>query len=196
MAQRFYNLVLLDSVRADIHSNRKLNYHYYTALKKSVYKPAAFFKGILLPLCKEGCTLREAVIVASVLQRVSIPMHHSAVAIHKLAQMDDYNGAASIFIKTLLNKKYSLPAPVVTSLINHFVRFADDDQKELPVLWHQALLVFVQRYKDEIGVDGKEKLRELMKVHFHPKITVEIRRELFGSAAWKEERGDAVMMSN
>jgi len=194
MAQRFYNLVLLDSVRADIHSNRKLNYHYYMALKKSVYKPAAFFKGILLPLCKEGCTLREAVIVASVLQRVSIPVHHSAVAIHKLAQMEEYNGAASIFIKTLLNKKYSLPAPVITSLINHFVRFTQDEEAELPVLWHQALLVFVQRYKNEVGTEGKEKLRDLMKVHFHPKITVEIRRELFGSAAWREERGDAMTM--
>mmetsp|Transcript_8895 Transcript_8895/g.15109 ORF Transcript_8895/g.15109 Transcript_8895/m.15109 type:complete len:468 (+) Transcript_8895:2182-3585(+) len=194
MAQRFYNLVLLDSVRADIHGNHKLNYHYYMALKKSVYKPAAFFKGILLPLCKEGCTLREAVIVASVLQRVSIPVHHSAVAIHKLAQMNEYNGAASIFIKTLLNKKYSLPAPVITSLINHFVRFTEDEQAELPVLWHQALLTFVERYKGEVSVEAKEKLRELMKVHFHPKITVEIRRELFGSAAWREERGDAMTM--
>jgi hypothetical protein len=27
-----------------------------------------------------------------------------------------------------------------------------------------------------------------MKVHYHPKITVEVRRELFGSAAWREER--------
>ena len=194
MAQRFYNLVLLDSVRADIHSNHKLNYHYYMALKKSVYKPAAFFKGVLLPLAKEGCTLREAVIVVSVLQRVSIPVHHSAVAIHKLAQMNEYNGAASIFIKTLLNKKYSLPAPVITSLINHFVRFTEDEQAELPVLWHQALLTFVERYKNEVSVEAKEKLRELMKVHFHPKITVEIRRELFGSAAWKEERGDAMTM--
>lgn len=189
MAQRFYNLVLLDAVRADVYANKKLNYHYYMALKKSVYKPAAFFKGILLPLCKEGCTLREAVIVASVLQRVSIPVHHSAVAIHKLALMEEYNGAASIFIKTLLNKKYSLPAPVVGSLITHFVKFKDDADVELPVLWHQALLVFVQRYKGEIGKEGKDKLRDLMKVHSHPKITVEIRRELFGSAAWREERG-------
>ena len=114
MAQRFYNLVLLDGVRADIQHNKKLNYHYYMALKKSVYKPAAFFKGILLPLCKDDCTLREAAIVASVLQRVSIPVLHAAVAIHKLAQMTDYNGAASIFIKTMLNKKYSLPAPVIS----------------------------------------------------------------------------------
>ncbi|KAL9186655.1 hypothetical protein ACHAXT_005893 [Thalassiosira profunda] len=190
MAQRFYNLVLLDAVRADIYANKKLNYHYYMALKKSVYKPAAFFKGILLPLCKENCTLREAVIVASVLQRVSIPVHHSAVAIHKLAGMTEYNGAASIFIKTLLNKKYSLPAPVIQSLIEHFARFRDDPDAELPVLWHQALLAFVQRYKNEVGPEGKERLRELMKVHNHPKITVEVRRELFGSAAWREERGE------
>ena len=194
MAQRFYNLILLDSVRADIHTNRKLNYHYYMSLKKAVYKPAAFFKGILLPLCSESayCTLREAIIIASVLQKVSIPVQHSAVAIHKLATMSgSYNGATSIFMRTLLDKKYSLPAPVIDSLIAHFVRFVDNDNtEELPVLWHQALLVFVQRYKNDINISGKERLRDLMKVHYHPKITVEIRRELFGSAAWREERGD------
>jgi essential nuclear protein 1 len=109
--------------------------------------------------------------------------------------MTEYNGAASIFIKTLLNKKYSLPAPVIKSLVTHFVKFTTieslpDGMEELPVLWHQALLVFVQRYKNEISVSGKEQLRDLMKVHYHPKITVEVRRELFGSAAWREERGE------
>ena len=186
MAQRFYNLVLLDSVRTDIQYNKKLNYHYYMALKKSVYKPAAFFKGILLPLAKDNCTLREAAIVSSVLQRVSIPSHHSAVAIHKLAQMD-YSGASSIFIKTLLNKKYSLPAPVIGSLVRHFAMFLDD-QRDLPVLWHQCLLVFVQRYKNEVKDESREALRKVMKKHFHPKITPEIRRELFGAKAWSDER--------
>jgi essential nuclear protein 1 len=196
MAQRFYNLVLLDAVRADIVANKKLNYHYYMSLKKSVYKPAAFFKGILLPLCKENCTLREAAIVASVLQRVSIPVHHSAVAIHKLAQLD-YSGAASIFIKTLLNKKYSLPVPVIGSLVRHFANFIDDD-RVLPVLWHQSLLVFVQRYKNEVTDSARESLRLVMKKHFHPKITPEIRRELFGAQAWRDERAavsrDAMQM--
>ena len=191
MAQRFYNLVLLDSVRADIVANHKLNYHYYISLKKAVYKPAAFFKGILLPLCKENCTLREAAIVASVLQRVSIPVHHSAVAIHKLAQLE-YSGAASIFIKTLLNKKYSLPAPVIGSLVRHFTSFSDDTKIVLPVLWHQCLLVFVQRYKNEVKDEAREALRIVMKQHFHPKITPEIRRELFGAQAWKEERNNVL----
>ena len=193
MAQRFYNLVLLDSVRADIVSNHKLNYHYYMALKKAVYKPAAFFKGILLPLCKENCTLREAAIVSSVMQRVSIPVHHSAVAIHKLAQME-YSGAASIFIKTLLNKKYSLPAPVIGSLVRHFAGFVNDNSTvKLPVLWHQCLLVFVQRYKNELKSEARELLRQVMRIHSHPKITPEIRRELFGLAAFKDERKSIAM---
>mmetsp|Transcript_285 Transcript_285/g.700 ORF Transcript_285/g.700 Transcript_285/m.700 type:complete len:488 (+) Transcript_285:123-1586(+) len=191
MAQRFYYLVLLDAVRADIYTQKKLNYHYYMSLKKSVYKPAAFFKGILLPLCKEDCTLREAAIVASVLQRVSIPVHHSAVAIHKLAQMSEYNGAASIFIKTLLNKKYALPVPVIASLVRHFSSFINDD-RDLPVLWHQALLVFCQRYKNEVKDQARESLRLVMKKHYHPKITPEIRRELFGVQAYRDERSAVV----
>jgi essential nuclear protein 1 len=195
MAQRFYNLVLLDSIRADVMGNKKLNYHYYMSLKKAVYKPAAFFKGILLPLCKENCTLREAAIVASVLQRVSIPSHHSAVAIHKMAMEKEYNGASSIFIKTLLNKKYALPTTVIGSVVRHFASFLDDS-RELPVLWHQALLVFVQRYKNEVQDEAREALRLVMKKHFHPKITPEIRRELFGLQAWKDERKMAASVAS
>jgi essential nuclear protein 1 len=49
---RFYNVILLPAVREDIAANKKLNYHYYMALKKAVYKPAAFYKGLILPLCE------------------------------------------------------------------------------------------------------------------------------------------------
>lgn len=44
MAQRFYYLILLGRVRRDIDENGRLNYHLYNALKKAVYKPAAFYK--------------------------------------------------------------------------------------------------------------------------------------------------------
>jgi essential nuclear protein 1 len=52
MAQRFFSLFLLDRIRDDIADTKKLNYHLYLALKKSLYKPGAFFKGLLLPLCE------------------------------------------------------------------------------------------------------------------------------------------------
>merc|ERR1712217_260575 len=67
MAQRFYNLVLLPAVRQNIAEYKKLNFHYYRSLRKTIFKPAAFFKGVLLPLAIEGCTLQEATILSSVL---------------------------------------------------------------------------------------------------------------------------------
>ena len=49
---RFLHDFLLDKVRDDIAENKKLNYHLYMAVKKSLYKPGAFFKGLLFPLCQ------------------------------------------------------------------------------------------------------------------------------------------------
>jgi essential nuclear protein 1 len=89
-------------------------------------------------------TLRIATIVSSVLNKVSIPVLHSAAALLKLSEME-YNGVNSLFIKTLLMKKYALPFKVIDSLVNHFILFSSD-QRKLPVIWHQSLLVFVQRY--------------------------------------------------
>lgn len=49
----FLEGVLLDKCREDMRMNNgKLNVHLYEALKKGLYKPAAFFKGILFPLCE------------------------------------------------------------------------------------------------------------------------------------------------
>lgn len=50
--ERFYKLVLLPRVREDILKNKRLHFALYQSLKKSLYKPAAFFKGILFPLCE------------------------------------------------------------------------------------------------------------------------------------------------
>jgi len=177
MAQRFYNLVLLPRVRDDIAEYKKLNFHLYQALRKALFKPAAFIKGIILPLCESGtCTLREAIIVGSVVAKNSIPMLHSAAAILKIAEMD-YNGANSIFLRILYDKKYALPYRVVDASVFHFLRF-ERDKRELPVLWHQALLTFVQRYKGDISSEQKEALLGLLRAQSHPTITHEIRREL------------------
>lgn len=192
MAQRFFNLVLYPRIRDDIAEYKRLNFHLYMAIKKSLFKPAAFFKGVLLPLCEAGdCTLREAVIVSSILAKNSIPMLHSAAAILKIAEMD-YNGANSIFLRTLLDKKYALPYRVLDAVVFHFLRFTSD-KRELPVLWHQCFLTFAQRYKEDISSEQKESLLELLRVHSHGLITPEIRRELQHSKCRDKELGEDVM---
>ena len=153
------------------------------ALKKATYKAAAFYKGLVLPLCASGtCTLREAFIVTSVIRRTSIPVLHSAAALLRIAGARrarsccprhlqalvqtralvltvraapppalapppaelPYSGTNSFFIRVLLDKKYALPYRVIDALVDHFTRFKSEE-RVLPVVWHQALLCFVQR---------------------------------------------------
>ncbi|NXV08096.1 BYST protein, partial [Cettia cetti] len=180
MAQRFYNLVLLPRIRDDIAEYKRLNFHLYMALKKALFKPAAWFKGILIPLCESGtCTLREAIIIGSILTKCSIPVLHSSAALLKLAEMQ-YNGANSIFLRLLIDKKYALPFRVLDALVFHFLAFRRE-QRLLPVLWHQSLLALAQRYKEDLSSEQKEALLELLKFHSHPQISPEIRRELMNS---------------
>ncbi|XP_026683229.1 bystin [Diaphorina citri] len=106
----------------------------------------------------------------------SIPMLHSAAALLKIAEME-YNGANSIFLRILLDKKYALPYRVVDAIVFHFLRFERED-RELPVLWHQSLLTFAQRYKQDVSSEQRKALLDLLRAKSHPTITVEIRREL------------------
>merc|ERR1719334_1883731 len=192
MAQRFFNLILLPRVRDDIDTYHRLNFHLFQALRKALFKPGAFFKGLLLPLCESGtCTLREAIIVGSVLAKNAIPVLHSCAAMLKIAEME-YSGGNSIFLRIILDKKYALPYRVIDAVVFHFLNFRSD-KRELPVLWHQALLTFCQRYKQDVSSEQKEALLELCKIHHHHTITEEVRRELHHSKCRDEETAEPKM---
>lgn len=200
IAQEFINTVLLDRVREEIHETKKLNVHTYNAMRKALYKPACFFKGLLFPLVASGtCTLREAHIVSSVITRVSIPVLHSAAALLRMCDLAaeqslrslDSTGSVNTFIRVFLEKKYALPYKVIDALVFHFMRFRAADGSEdalmgdgnskgykLPVLWHQSLLVFAQRYRNDITEDQREALLDLLLVRGHKDIAPEVRREL------------------
>lgn len=177
MAQRFFNLVLLEKCREDIRNNNKLNYHLYLSLKKALFKPGAFYKGLLIPLVQTGtCTLREATIIGSILTKVSVPGIHSAAALLRIAEFP-YYGSTSLIIKTLLQKKYALPKRVIDAVVEHFIKFIEDT-RQLPVVWHQSLLVLVQRYKNDLSPQQVQDILSLLKCHIHHEIGQEIRREI------------------
>jgi len=182
MAQRFFNLVLLPAVREDIQQNKRLNFHYYQALKKALFKPGGWIKGILLPLVNDGCSLREAVIIGSVVSKVSIPAEHGAAALMRLCQSKPWYVTNSYFIGILINKKWALPTRVVEAAVDHFHSFANDDLSDLPVVWHRSLLSFVQRYKYELNEVSCSKIKEVLQHHCHSAIGKEIHRELSHAA--------------
>ncbi|OJA07764.1 hypothetical protein AZE42_02982 [Rhizopogon vesiculosus] len=196
-AQLFLSVVLLDAIREDIQSNKKLNVQYYECLKRALFKPAAFFKGIVFPMLENGCSLKEAAIIASVVAKKKVPVLHSAAALLRIANMD-YTGPNSLFIRVLIDKKYQLPYKVVDALIFHFIRLSNTykargrgDAQQLPVLWHQSLLAFCQRYSPDLTPDQKDALLDVIRVNPHPQIGPEVRRELVNSVARGEPRPDA-----
>ncbi|KAK1229485.1 snoRNA-binding rRNA-processing protein [Marasmius sp. AFHP31] len=195
-AQLFLSVVLLDAIREDIRENKKLNVQYYEALKKALFKPAAFFKGIVFPLLDQGCTLKEAAIVASILAKTRVPVLHASAALLRIAEMD-YSGPNSLFIRVLLDKKHALPYKVIDALVFHFIRLSNTykarsrgDAERLPVLWHQSLLVFAQRYASDLTPDQKDALLDVVRATPHDQIGPEIRRELVNSVVRGEPRPD------
>ena len=93
-----------------------------------------------------------------------------------------YLGGRSIFIRTLLDKKYALPSKVIERLVSYFMSFKDQNE-DLPVLWHQSLLVFCQRYKLELDSNDKANILSLIALKHHPQIAEEIERELKNNQA-------------
>lgn len=131
--------------------------------------------------------------------RVSIPVLHSAAALLRLTEIaaeqtsvsTESAGATNTFIRVLLEKKYALPYKVIDGLVFHFLRFRTtpaDQMRDanalgtkdlkLPVIWHQCLLAFAQRYRNDITEDQREALLDLLLVRGHKDIGPEVRREL------------------
>lgn len=149
-------------------------------MKKAIYKPAAFFKGIIFPVVQDDrTTLKETNVYCSVISSTSIPALHAAAALMKIC-CGEYTGPKFMIIRSILDKKFALPTKSISTIFEYFCSFIDSETA-LPVLWHQALLVFVQRYKSEFDENRKSALRELVLRQNHAMISAEVLREIESS---------------
>lgn len=113
--------------------------------------------------------------MASIIAKSSIPSLYSATAIEFICHMG-YSGPISIILRTLLDKRYALPSRIISTLINFFCSFQNSSL--MPVLWHQTLLVFAQRYKEDLEEDQVISIKHLLSCQHHPTIAAEIEFEL------------------
>lgn len=202
-AQRFYSLVLAPKVSSQLAQEGKLGYHLYDAVKRAIYKPTAFFKGFILPLAagfpappfpgqEQAPLSKEVIVYASILNRLHIPQVHAAVTLLQLSKITPFNPYNVLLMKVLIDKKFSLPVPVLEGLLAYFYETACDDDalipvinaktgktsENLPLLWHKTLLHFVQRYKSAFTNEMIAMTRAILKKRPHHSVSDEIRREL------------------
>ena len=109
-------------------------------------------------------------------------MLHSAAALLKIAEMN-YSGGNSIFIRTLIEKRYALPFRVVDALVHHFIRYIKRSSSSFflllnnliidSVLIHVNYLSFgINRYFllfktiDKISQQVRQKNLNFRQIHF------------------------------
>jgi len=107
----------------------------------------------------------------------------------------EYCGTTSYFIKLLIEKKYALPYRVLDAMVAHFMKFVEDERL-MPVIWHQSLLAFVQRYKNELTKEDKVNLNILVGNQRHNLVTPEILRELNNSRNRGDKEDDLMSISS
>ncbi|CAD5224299.1 unnamed protein product [Bursaphelenchus xylophilus] len=156
--ERFYRYYLLPRVLDDIMEYRKLNVHLYTAVKKSIYKPTSFVKGLLLPICEpDMVSMNVAHVVKAVIQSTSLPVFHAATAIIKLAQQRPTSSPVSYILTGFIQKRYTLPSLCIDSLLDYFCSYEDKDER-MPLSLHSAIHEFVKTYKLELDTQQKQRL--------------------------------------
>lgn len=158
--------VLLEQVKESLRHNKKLPVHIFDALGKATYKPRAFYKGIVFPLANTDAHVVVVKAVASILKKSSIPVQISAPALLKLLEIP-YNGAASAFIGSLIEKGYALPVTVIEELVKYYEQTANEyKSQQLPLVFHAGLLAFVRKYNT--AMTGEQQLRLISAVKMSP----------------------------
>lgn len=147
---------------------RKLNVHMFAALKKAVYKPSAFVKGILLPMCSsDSFSLNAAHVIRGVLNSVSLPVFHAATAMIKISQLP-ISSPVSYVLTGMIYKRYTLPSLAIDALLKYFNKSEPDAENELmPLSLNSCIHAFVQLYKLELTPEQREQLTHLMKVRIN-----------------------------
>lgn len=135
-------------------------------MKKAVYKPIAFVKGILLPLCSsEAFSLNAAHVLRGVLNSISLPVFHAATAIIKISQLP-ISSPVSYVLTGMIYKRYTLPSLAIDALLKYFSKFESEDEESelMPLSLNSCIHAFVQLYKRELRPEQREQLIQLLKV--------------------------------
>jgi essential nuclear protein 1 len=198
----FFKYYLLPRCLKNISEKGKLNYHLFQSLRKAIFRPSLWFRGILFPFLKgqfnaeykpgvrfSGDTLslgtiKQSQIISAVLMKCSVPNVHASAAFLKCMELP-YTGPVGVLIKLFIDKKFALPLSVIRRVTQWFLDFGktsnlDETNKnkentKMPVLWFQSILSFGKGYYKYLNEAEIMALKNLVRKKFkHEVLSKEI----------------------
>ncbi len=107
---------------------------------------------------------------------MSIPVITASVAMLKMMEMPPSIPIIH-YLSAFLNKHYTLPKRVLTSLVEYLISFKEYEE-ELSVSWQNLFLTLVKQYGQSLDEMAKGALHDLAKAKSHKLITPEILKHL------------------
>eukprot|EP00915_Cephaloidophora_sp_WS-2016_P003430 GHVH01004595.1.p1 GENE.GHVH01004595.1~~GHVH01004595.1.p1 ORF type:complete len:405 (+),score=58.21 GHVH01004595.1:85-1299(+) len=176
-AQRFFNLFLLPAAMNEISKKGRVHICTYKSLMKAAFKCKAFMRGILLPLALDGCQYKEAMVIGSVVAKLSFPNDVLYMTLDKLLETRPFPdvekeepqwwAVTSIFICIIMEKTAQYPTPVIENAVRFIESFNGLSQRP-PLIWYQGVIALCERYRDRLSVEQEGRIRAIVKQHGHP----------------------------
>ena len=107
--------------------------------------------------------------IESLISKMSIPVISASVAMLKLMEMQPTTSVIH-YLSAFLNKHYTLPKRVLSSLTQYLLRFGDIEE-EMSVAWQGLLLTLAKQYGQSLDEMQKSSLKDLSKLKSHKLMT-------------------------
>lgn len=174
-AETFVKDILYPKISKDLEESKELNVHLYNSMKKAIYRPGAFYKGLVIPLFRDkSLTLKRASVIASILTKCTIPVLPSSAAIMIMSK-SRFTGPRAIIMKALIEKNYSFPMKVLDELA---VLISRVEKEACGVIYFQTLLSLVAKYYPSMSKSSQALISQVVSTRIHPEITPEIQSKI------------------
>ncbi|KAH0788206.1 Bystin-domain-containing protein [Histomonas meleagridis] len=165
--------ILLEYVLDRLESPRPIPKTIMEPITIAARTPQSFLVGFLIPLSTETiCPSKTAKFISTLIAQIKLPNTYANVFIDHLCK-SDRSQVITLFLSRLISRSYALTISSIDAIYAYFLSYQGDSE-QMPMIWHNAILEFVQKYGKNLLDEQKEGLTELVKTKSNPKITPQI----------------------
>lgn len=152
---RFLSQILAPRLQEAVFRSKKISSHLFLSLKVSTNRSKNFFSSLLFPILRgQSCTLKEAIILGSIINRASFLQENVIWSLINLLD-DPCTPPKLILIRIFLSKNYTLPYRVLDILLDFFFKNSVISKNSN---FKKCVFIFFRNYSNFISNEDKKRI--------------------------------------